>query len=280
MRPRPAIIANRLRPSPILHSLKYSLRWSNSSSLPGTAHQPVLSSELQELNSIISKSPNLKLLDLSLVQAAAGQFLGTDVPLPLISGYQFPQLKSITIPAQWSWIPIAPEVMPQLTCALLNHAAQWNHISQLKLIGFDPKFTFEHLQGSVPNLKQLEMALQHSEFEAADFISSINGLKELRITNYKSGIQLDVLCAAIVKHQASLTKLVFHTPMDYHFQRKTPFWQPEQLGQLLDFKFSHLEMDVKLEEATWVISILIAHKETENLTHFHARMTKTFASSL
>lgn len=99
------------------------------------------------------------------------------------------------------------EAISLLTCSLLNNAATWNHLRHLKLTGLDSNFSFQHLRGRVPNLKRLATALQHSEVALADFISSINGLEELRITNYKGEIDLNVLCVAIVKHKASREKV-------------------------------------------------------------------------
>jgi len=209
----PIVVANQLRPSPILHSLKYQLRWIYSKDHPGMAFRDTVSSEIPSLHAVVSNSPNLRILDLSINQAGSekrasegggfGPLLEADIPSPLVSGYQFPQLESLTIPVRWPWTTIIPEAIPLLTCSLLNLAAKWNQIRQLKLTGLDPNISFRHLRGRVPNLKRLDIALQHSEVAVADFISSINRLEELRIMNYKTEIHLDILCAAIIKHQAS-----------------------------------------------------------------------------
>jgi hypothetical protein len=252
-KPRRSEVPERLSPSTVLHSLKCNIRW------VGPRRMGFLS-ELPDLDDVVSQSSRLKILDLSIDQYSSivppeSRVLSDSaMAVSVNSKFLLAQVESITIPYQSSWMiePLPFEIVQQLTCAISNHAAGWSHIHQLNLTGIDPTFTFKHLQGSVPNLKKLDLALQvPEESQVVDFLSSIDGLEELRIVNYKSNVKssLKNLCVAILEHLNSLDTLVFRTPMGY----QRALWPSENLLQLKDSKISHLELDWPLEHIIWVI---------------------------
>jgi len=212
---------------------------------------------------VVSESTRLQTLSLSVDQHSStvppeSRVLSDSATtVPVNSKFVLPQVKSIVISYQSSWMRVPPtiETVQRLTCAILNQARGWSNIRQLNLAGLDPTFTFKHLQGSVPNLKRLDLALQvPEENQVADFLSSIDALQELRIVNYKSNVKssLKIICSSILEHLSSLETLVFRTPMGYQLA----LWPSELLLQLQDSKISHLELDLPLEQITWVIVFL------------------------
>jgi hypothetical protein len=258
-------VDTRLLSSPLLHSLSYSLCW-------GWTNDggQKLCSELHQIGTILSKSKGLRFLDIGFYNSPeSDKFLPTSTEdrvassTPIPFEFQLPKLRSLQIPAQYAYSTSSPVSITKLTCSLLTQCTNWAQVQQLHLRGLCPKYVFEQLEGRVPNLKKLDIAIKttsNSEYlpvtfkdsaPVKDFIMSIKGLDELRIKNHDDAIHF--LWPAIIQHRESLRSLIVHTIPDHRFRRGHPtYWRLKQLEELVGSRIEYLELDVSANEASKV----------------------------
>jgi hypothetical protein len=268
----------RLLSSPLLHSLSYSLCWGWTDD-----GGQKLCSELHQIGTILSKSTSLRFLDIGFYnRPESDKFLpkspedcvASSTPIPF--EFRLPKFHSLQIPAQYAYSTSSPVSITKLTCALMTQCTNWAQVQQLHLRGVCPKYIFEQLEGRVPNLKKLDIAIKttsNSEYlpvtfkdsaPVKDFIVSIKGLEELRIKNHDDAIHF--LWPAIIQHRNSLRSLIVHTVPDHRIRRgHPPYWRSKQLEELIGSSIEYLELDVSANEASKVRRCLfyfVLHKTT------------------
>ena len=106
-----------------------------------------LVSEFQIINEIISRSPNLKILDLGFYNRVT---LRTDLPpdleerfiqdraLDLPIDYEHPSLEGLTIPTENIYTG-NPSAVTHLTSEILLASVKWTRVQKMKLFGVSPQ---------------------------------------------------------------------------------------------------------------------------------------------
>lgn len=234
-RPPDYVVANknldtRLLSSPLLHDLRYNIYLGQGAD-----------SDFQKLKEIIPSS-KLEVLH-----------LGIDPRQVAKSNFQLdhvPSIRELRIYRTGSaYQPIEQRIS-------WRHSLDWGKLLRLDLANLYPSSFFEQLIGCVPGLKSFRFTSKFVDPDpslldfsalAQNFLTLIDGLEELYITNYEKDIAW--LWPAVRTHLSSLQTLVVHTPPDQRFRREAPpHFTAEQLDELCHGAISHLELDLELQE--------------------------------
>jgi hypothetical protein len=235
-------IDTRLLSSRLLYTLDYSIRWRRSSLHHSESDNDVLSSELDKIDEILSRSPRLRVLNLGL------DWLNTIVDLPSATEHDktaavtlpdglFPNIHSLIVPARDGHAAESPASTRILTSLLVTRFTKWKSVKELHLRGLCPQYTFGELEGRVPNLKSLEVVFpsHYSGKGSLDpnmvgqFIMSLESPEVFKIWDMEQE-QVSEIWPAILKHHGTLKRLELYTAPDW--SSKSPVWTAKQLSEV------------------------------------------------
>lgn len=217
------------------------IQWTRTSLFSDEKDNDTLRSQIEEMDSILSRSNSIRVLDLRLNilnSISSSKIAIVDLKtIEYIPHRIFDNILSLDIPADYGNANRSPASHRLLTSLLVSCLHKWKSVHELHLGGLHAPYTFQHLKDRVPNLKRLDLMFPAAHSNrgelapelVAQFLLVLENLEELKIRDMDQK-EVDVVSPAIVAKKHMLRSLDLYACANLYEQ--APVWAASHFDEV------------------------------------------------
>lgn len=225
------------------------IQWARTSLFAEENDGDTVSSQFEEMDSILSQSNSIRVLNFRLNTLNSITPISTATIVDMNATEHIPEktfnnILSLDIPADYGNANRSPASHRILTSLLVSRLHNWRSVQELHLSGLQASYTFEHLKDSVPNLRRLDLMFPARYSNSgelapelvAQFILALENLKELKIRDMNQE-EVDVVWPAIVEKKHTLRSLDLYAGATLGMM--APVWEARHFDEVRVYFHKH-----------------------------------------